>query len=115
MPSQLKTVSATRTPFAVKSGGHTSNKGFSSTTGVHISLAQFNYTKLDTEAQTVAVGAGTKWISVYTALNGTGFNVVGGRNPAVGVGGFTLGGGKHLVLRVERILTSMLVRVFLED
>jgi hypothetical protein len=52
---------------------------------------------------------------VYTALNGTGFNVVGGRNPAVGVGGFTLGGGKHLVLLVERILTSMLVRVFLED
>ncbi|KAJ6577762.1 FAD-binding domain-containing protein [Mycena capillaripes] len=89
----LKTVSATRTPFAIKGGGHTSNKGFSSTTGVHISLAQFNYTTLDASAETVAVGAGTKWISVYTTLNGTGFNVVGGRNPSVGVGGFTLGGG----------------------
>ncbi|KAJ7496901.1 FAD-binding domain-containing protein [Mycena latifolia] len=89
----LKTVGTTRTPFAVKGGGHTSNKGFSSTTGVHISLAQFDYTKLDASAGTVAIGAGTKWISVYTALNGTGFNVVGGRNPAVGVAGFTLGGG----------------------
>ncbi|KAK7046933.1 FAD-binding domain-containing protein [Favolaschia claudopus] len=89
----LKTVAVTRTPFAVKGGGHTSNKGFSSTTGVHISLAQFNYTKLDTAAQTVAIGAGTRWISAYTTLNGTGFNVVGGRNPSVGVAGFTLGGG----------------------
>ncbi|KAJ7124360.1 FAD-binding domain-containing protein [Mycena epipterygia] len=89
----LKTVGATRTPFAVKGGGHTSNIGFSSTTGVHISLAQFNYTKLDTAAQTVAIGAGTKWIDVYTTLDGTGFNVVGGRNPSVGVAGLTLGGG----------------------
>ncbi|KAJ7671238.1 FAD-binding domain-containing protein [Mycena polygramma] len=89
----LETVHATRTPFAVKGGGHTSNKGFSSTTGVHISLAQFNYTRLDASAKTVAVGAGSKWFSVYTILNGTGFNVVGGRNPAVGVAGFTLGGG----------------------
>ncbi|KAJ7219699.1 FAD-binding domain-containing protein [Mycena haematopus] len=89
----LKTVSATKTPFAVKGGGHASNVGFSSTTGVHISLAQFNYTRLDAAAQTVAIGAGSKWISVYTELDGTGFNVVGGRNPAVGVAGFTLGGG----------------------
>ncbi|KAJ7044666.1 FAD-binding domain-containing protein [Mycena alexandri] len=89
----LKTVNATKTPFAVKGGGHSSNIGFSSTTGVHISLAQFNYTKLDVSAGTVAIGGGTNWISVYTTLDGTGFNVVGGRNPAVGVGGFTLGGG----------------------
>ncbi|KAJ6542154.1 FAD-binding domain-containing protein [Mycena vulgaris] len=89
----LKTVGATRMPFAVKGGGHTSNRGFSSTTGVHISLAQFNYTKLDVSAKTVAIGGGTKWISVYTTLDDTGFNVVGGRNPAVGVAGFTLGGG----------------------
>ncbi|KAJ7349828.1 FAD-binding domain-containing protein [Mycena albidolilacea] len=107
----LKTVSATRTPFAVKGGGHTSNNGFSSTTGVHISLAQFNYTKLDTEAQTVAVGAGTKWISVYTALNGTGFNVVGGRNPAVGVGGFTLGGGYSWKTNAHGLAIDNLLKV----
>ncbi|KAJ7262806.1 FAD-binding domain-containing protein [Mycena rebaudengoi] len=89
----LNTVNATRTPFAIKGGGHTSNRGFSSTTGVHISLARFNYTTLDVSAETVTIGAGTKWISVYTTLNGTGFNVVGGRNPAVGVAGLTLGGG----------------------
>ncbi|KAJ7744294.1 FAD-binding domain-containing protein [Mycena maculata] len=89
----LNTVGTTRTSFAVKGGGHTSNQGFSSTTGVHISLAQFNYTTLDAAAEKVAIGGGTKWIDVYTTLDGTGFNVVGGRNPSVGVAGFTLGGG----------------------
>ncbi|KAJ7167485.1 FAD-binding domain-containing protein [Mycena filopes] len=107
----LKTVKATKTPFAVKGGGHTSNVGFSSTTGVHISLAQFNYTKLDASATTVAIGGGTKWISVYTTLDGTGFNVVGGRNPAVGVGGFTLGGGYSWKSNAHGLAIDNLVQV----
>ncbi|KAJ6470934.1 FAD-binding domain-containing protein [Mycena sanguinolenta] len=107
----LKTVSATKTPFAVKGGGHTSNVGFSSTTGVHISLAQFNYTTLDTATQTVAIGAGSKWISVYTELDGTGFNVVGGRNPSVGVAGFTLGGGYSWKTNAHGLAIDNLVKV----
>ncbi|KAJ7044644.1 FAD-binding domain-containing protein [Mycena alexandri] len=107
----LKTVNATKTPFAVKGGGHTSNVGFSSTTGVHISLAQFNYTRLDVSAKTVAIGGGTKWISVYTTLDGTGFNVVGGRNPSVGVGGLTLGGGYSWKSNAHGLAIDNLVQV----
>ncbi|EJD49108.1 FAD-binding domain-containing protein [Auricularia subglabra TFB-10046 SS5] len=90
----LKVVGIKHVPFAVKGGGHTSNRGFSSTTGVHISLARFNYTRLDDTKSTAVVGAGSRWSDVYAALDGTGVNLVGGRNPAVGVAGFTLGGGK---------------------
>ncbi|KAF8188840.1 FAD-binding domain-containing protein [Mycena galopus ATCC 62051] len=107
----LKIVSATKTSFAVKGGGHTSNIGFSSTTGVHISLAQFNYTTLDATAETVAIGAGSKWISVYTVLDGTGFNVVGGRNPSVGVAGFTLGGGYSWKTNAHGLAIDNLLKV----
>ncbi|KAJ7607749.1 FAD-binding domain-containing protein [Roridomyces roridus] len=107
----LQIVNATQTPFAVKGGGHSSNVGFSSTTGVHISLAQFNYTVLDVQAETVAIGAGSKWIDVYTILDGTGFNVVGGRNPAVGVAGFTLGGGYSWKTNAHGLAIDNLVKV----
>lgn len=30
---------------------------------------------------------------MYDTLEGTGYNVVGGRTPGPGIGGFTLGGG----------------------
>lgn len=54
----MKLVAATRTPFAVKSGGHASNPGFSSTKGVHISLVRFNQVKLSSDKSTAKVGTG---------------------------------------------------------
>ena len=75
-------------------------RGFSSTTGVHISLAKFNFTRLDAASKTAVIGAGARWSDVYAAVDGTGLNIVGGRNPAVGVAGFTLGGGEHSVLNI---------------
>ncbi|KAK4235403.1 bifunctional solanapyrone synthase [Achaetomium macrosporum] len=89
----LQRVGASRTPFAVYSGGHASNPGFSSTQGVHISLKRFNQTELSEDGKTVTIGFGLKWTDVYDALADTGVNVVGGRVPGPGVGGFTLGGG----------------------
>jgi len=89
----LKIVGATRTPFAVKSGGHASNPGFSSTTGVHISLVRLKQVILSTDKKTAEVGLGNAWTDVYSALNGTGVNIVGGRVPGPGTGGFSLGGG----------------------
>jgi hypothetical protein len=56
--SVLKIVGSTRTPFAVKSGGHASNPGFSSTTGVHISLAQLKQINLSEDKKTVEIGLG---------------------------------------------------------
>jgi FAD/FMN-containing dehydrogenase len=91
---QLRIIDETRTPFAVKGGGHATNPGFSSTTGVQISMTRFNQVFVNEADSTVEVGAGLTWDSVYQALNGTGLNVVGGRVSGVGVAGFALGGGE---------------------
>ncbi|KAI0260041.1 FAD-binding domain-containing protein [Gloeopeniophorella convolvens] len=99
-PGSVKDVStilgilgSTRTPFAVKGGGHATNPGFSSTNGVEVAMARFNDISVNATAGTVDVGPGLVWDDVYKALNSTGFNVVGGRVPTVGVAGVALGGG----------------------
>ena len=89
----MQIVGASRTPFAVYSGGHSSNPGFSSTPGVHITLKRLNQVDLSEDKKIVTLGFGQGWTDVYDALDGTGVNVVGGRVPGPGVGGFTLGGG----------------------
>ncbi|KAH9957078.1 FAD-binding domain-containing protein [Russula dissimulans] len=89
----LRILGDTRTPFAVKGGGHTTNPGFSSTPGVQITMTRFNKVKVDKAASTVEIGAGLMWDDVYRALDGTGLNVLGGRVSGVGVAGFILGGG----------------------
>lgn len=81
------------TVIQIKSGGHTTNPGFSSTVGVHISLSRFSDVTYDPDTQTAAVGAGLTWDAVYAALEPYGVNVVGARGPGVGVGGLSLGGG----------------------
>jgi FAD/FMN-containing dehydrogenase len=90
---QLNILGSTRTPFAVKGGGHATNPGFSSTPGVQMSMTRFKNIKVTTGAATVEVGAGLTWDQVYAALEPYGVNVVGGRVPGIGVAGLTLGGG----------------------
>ena len=63
----------------VKSGGHGTNPGFSSTTGVHISLRKFSEVNYDSEEKLVTVGAGLIWDDVYTVLDPLGVGVVGAR------------------------------------
>ncbi|KAK3901720.1 bifunctional solanapyrone synthase [Staphylotrichum tortipilum] len=89
----LQTVGASRTPFAVYSGGHASNPGFSSTKGVHISLRRFDQVELSKDGKIATLGFGQEWMDVYNTLSPSGVNVVGGRLPGPGVGGVTLGGG----------------------
>ncbi|KAH7886140.1 hypothetical protein F5I97DRAFT_1877832 [Phlebopus sp. FC_14] len=84
---------AARTPFAVKGGGHTTNPGFSSTTGIQIGMFRFSDVVYDSQTQTATIGAGLTWDGVYAALEPYGVNVVGARGPGVGVGGLSLGGG----------------------
>ncbi|KAB5516975.1 hypothetical protein GE09DRAFT_1262901 [Coniochaeta sp. 2T2.1] len=104
----LKIIGDTRTPFAVMSGGHEPNPGHSSTTGVHISL-KFDQVVFSRDNSTVEIGTGQvttsryveashltslqTWSDVYKKLDGTGYNIVGGRVPGPGVGGLILGGG----------------------
>jgi len=54
----MKIVGNTRTPFAIKSGGHASNPGFSSTSGVFISLVRLNQVTLSSDKSTVEIGTG---------------------------------------------------------
>ncbi|KAI0050408.1 FAD-binding domain-containing protein [Auriscalpium vulgare] len=89
----LKIVGATKTPFAVKGGGHAENPGFSSTEGVQIAMTRFNQVVNNAASGTVDIGSGLRWDEVYSALDGTGLTVIGGRIPDVGVAGFTIGGG----------------------
>lgn len=77
----------------MKSGGQTINPGFSSTTGVQVSMNRFHSVAYDVASKTVRVGTGQIWDDVYAALEPFGVNVVGGRVTGVGVGGLTLGGG----------------------
>jgi FAD/FMN-containing dehydrogenase len=92
--SQLRIIGETRTPFAVKGGGHTTNPGFSSTPGVQIAMSRFNQVIVNKLTSTVEIGAGLLWDDVYRKLDGTGLNVAGGRVGGVGVAGFILGGGE---------------------
>lgn len=48
--------------------------------------------KVNEDHTIASVGAGASWLDVYLYLDGLGVAVAGGRNAAVGVGGFTLGG-----------------------
>ncbi|KAK7681862.1 hypothetical protein QCA50_015210 [Cerrena zonata] len=89
----LQILAANKTPFAIKGGGHSSNPGYSSTTGVQIAMYRFSGVKYDATSQTAEIGAGLIWDDVYAALEPLGVNVVGGRVTGVGVAGFTLGGG----------------------
>ncbi|KAI0058485.1 FAD-binding domain-containing protein [Artomyces pyxidatus] len=89
----LRIIASSRTPFAVKGGGHVTNPGFSSTAGVHIAMSRFSTINVNHADLTVDVGAGLVWDDVYEVLNSSGMNVVGGRVPGVGVAGLVLGGG----------------------
>nr|AGK29884.1 FAD-binding protein [Volvariella volvacea] len=89
----LNIIGQTRSPFAVKGGGHTTNPGFSSTTGVQIAMTRMKDVAYDPATQIATVGAGALWDDVYAALDPHGVNVPGGRVMGVGVAGFTLGGG----------------------
>lgn len=55
------------------------------------------------------VGAGNRWLDVYSKLDPMGLSVVGGRVAEIGVGGLTLGGedsGTDMFIR-DVVLTGM--------
>ncbi|RDA94226.1 hypothetical protein CP533_0580 [Ophiocordyceps camponoti-saundersi (nom. inval.)] len=81
--------------FALRSGGHNSNPGFSSVDGgVLIAFSPgLCSVEIASDEKSVLVGAGCKWDQVYSKLQPLGRTVVGGRLGDVGVTGFILGGG----------------------
>jgi FAD/FMN-containing dehydrogenase len=70
----------TDVPFAVKSGGHNPNQGFSSVDGgVLIAFSSLNATTYDASSKTAVVGTGSRWRDVIKTLDPSGVTVVGGR------------------------------------
>ncbi|KAJ7029882.1 FAD-binding domain-containing protein [Mycena alexandri] len=111
----IQLLGKTKTPFAVKGGGHSGNPGFSSTTGVQISMTRFSTVNYDKTTGTVAIGSGLIWDEVYAALEPHGVIVAGGRVSGVGMAGFTLGGGYNWLanqvgLTVDTVTAYDLVR-----
>ena len=66
-------------------------------------MEHFRDIVLNEEEGTVEIGAGLTWKDVYSYLVPRGLNVVGGRIDGVGVGGFTLGGGKQSSILRARV------------
>ncbi|KAH8590930.1 hypothetical protein B0O99DRAFT_633847 [Bisporella sp. PMI_857] len=81
--------------FAVRSGGHSPNPGWSSigSQGILIALERLNSTKLSSDSTFASIGPGARWGEAYEALGAEKALVVGARIPDVGVGGLLLGGG----------------------
>ncbi|KAL8724989.1 MAG: hypothetical protein Q9166_007638 [cf. Caloplaca sp. 2 TL-2023] len=81
-------------PFAVKSGGHAAFAGASNIQGgVTIDLNNLKQVEVSSDNTVTKVGAGNRWLDVYSKLDPKGLSVVGGRVSDIGVGGLTLGGG----------------------
>lgn len=81
--------------FAVRSGGHNPNVGFSSigNEGILIDLARLNDVSMSSNGTLAAIGPGNRWGRVYEKLSAHGKMAVGGRANDIGVGGLLLGGG----------------------
>lgn len=91
--------------YALKSGGHNPNLGFSSVdSGVLISFRpNLAATSISPDHSLADVGPGSRWDEAMTVLDPYGKAVIGGRLGHVGVAGYTLGGGLSF-------LTSQYVR-----
>lgn len=87
-------------PFAVKSGGHAAFANASNIEGgLTIDLARLNRIQVSPDNTTTQLGAGNRWGDVYSHLDPLGLSVVGGRVADIGVGGLTLGGMFHSLLK----------------
>lgn len=67
----MKIAGETRTAFAIKSGGHASNPGFSSTPGVFISLVRLNEVTLSADKSTVEAGTGNVSVGLRISMKNT--------------------------------------------
>jgi len=90
----VKILAKTNEKWAVKSGGHNPNNGFSSVAGGPlISTQKMAQADLDQATGIIDVGPGNRLDSISAKLQGSGWTFVGGRIGNTGVGGLVLGGG----------------------
>ena len=90
----VKIVKFFKTKFAIRSGGHSPNPGWSSidNQGVLIDLQRLKDITISEDKKVVSLGPGGRWGDVFEDLDPHGISVIGGRIPQVGVAGLILGG-----------------------
>lgn len=90
----VKILANTTETFAVKSGGHNPNNGFSSVQGGPLIVTEhLDQADVNQETGVIDVGPGNRLDGIAAKLQGSGWTFVGGRIGNTGVGGLVLGGG----------------------
>ena len=99
--------------YALKSGGHNANLGFSSVDqGVLISFRpNLAATTISADRASADVGPGSRWDEALTVLDQYGKAIVGGRLGHVGVGGYVLGGGLSFLTGQYGFASDSLINV----
>ena len=93
VPATLLVTSFFQCQFAVKSGGHAAFAGASHIqNGITIDLVKLRQVKVSEDRALTRVGAGNRWLDVYSKLDKQDLSVVGGWVADIGIGGLTLGG-----------------------
>lgn len=78
---------------SLRSGGHSYARASASIDGgVLLDLSRFSDVVVSKDESSVTVGTGARWSKANQVLEAKRIAIPGGRNAAVGVGGFTLGG-----------------------
>ncbi|KAL8752200.1 MAG: hypothetical protein Q9184_005812, partial [Pyrenodesmia sp. 2 TL-2023] len=80
--------------FAVKSGGHTPQRGAANQpAGVTIDLEALKQINVSADRKKTSFGPGNRWGDIYPVLDAQGLAIPGGRVAEVGTGGLITGGG----------------------
>jgi FAD/FMN-containing dehydrogenase len=105
----LKIVNFSQPKFAVRSGGHSPNPGWSSIDkpGVLIDLQKLNRVTISGDKRVASLGPGGQWGDVFTALDTHDVSVIGGRIPQVGVAEVILEG----LIPLENVFHNVLMRI----
>ncbi|KAL1602685.1 hypothetical protein SLS60_006105 [Paraconiothyrium brasiliense] len=94
----MRVLTATNTKFAVRSAGNLDIPGWNAVggDGVVVALEKLDKKVLSADKKYATIGTGQQWRSVYEWIEGYDVQIIGNREPQVGVGGFLLGGGISL-------------------
>jgi hypothetical protein len=103
--------------LAIRSGGHNAGGLGIADDALVIDLSPMNYVRVDPEAKTAEVGAGSRWGDVDHATHVFGLATPTGIISTTGVGGLTLGGGLgHLTRKYGLTIDNLLsVDIVLAD
>lgn len=97
----------TRTPLAIRSGGHSYAGWSSGDKRLIVDVSRLNGIHLN--GTTATIGAGARLIDVYSTLGRYGRTVPGGSCPSVAISGLTLGGGHGVLSRSMGLTCDNLV------